>query len=85
MFHLKRNPYYYTWPLHTQNNETNCSIKLLQPYLNVAANALLKIDTAVISAVLSLDEHLLQKNAYCAPKCFQSSSYSLFSSQDTDC
>jgi hypothetical protein len=43
---------------HAQNDETNGSIVFLQQYLVFAADALLKIGTAVISAVLSLDEHL---------------------------
>jgi hypothetical protein len=39
----------------------------------VAADALLEIGTTVISAVLSLDEHLSQTNTSCVPKfCYQS-------------
>jgi hypothetical protein len=34
----------------------------------VAADALLEIGTAVISAVLPLDEHLSETNTSCAPK-----------------
>jgi hypothetical protein len=45
-------------PLQAQNDE-NCSIKILQPYPIVAADALLEIRTAVISAVLSLDGHFV--------------------------
>jgi hypothetical protein len=49
------------------------NIKFLKPYPVVAADALLEIDTAVISAVLSLDEHLSQTNTSCVPKlCYQS-------------
>jgi hypothetical protein len=60
-------------PLHAQNDETNGSIEFLQSYPVVAADALLEIGTAVISAVLSLDEHLSQTNNSCAPKfCYQS-------------
>jgi hypothetical protein len=44
--------------LHAQNNETNRIIKFLQPYADVVADALLEIDAAVISSVLSLDDHL---------------------------
>jgi hypothetical protein len=39
----------------------------LQPYPVVAADALLEIGTAVISAVFSLDEHLSQTNNSCVP------------------
>jgi hypothetical protein len=55
-------------PLHAKNDETNVSIEFLQPYSVVAADALLDIGTAVISAVLSLDEHSSQRNTSCVPK-----------------
>jgi hypothetical protein len=56
-------------PLLAQNDETNGNIEFLQPYPVVAAEALLEIGTAVISAVLSLDEHLSQTNTYSVLKC----------------
>jgi hypothetical protein len=44
----------------------------LQPYPIVVADALLEIGTAVISAVLSLDEHLSQTNTSWVTKfCYQ--------------
>jgi hypothetical protein len=46
--------------LHAQNDKTNGSIEFEQPYPVVAADALLQIGTAVISAVLSLNDHLSQ-------------------------
>jgi hypothetical protein len=58
VFHLKRNPNYYTQPLYAQNDETNGNIEFLQPHPVVAADVLLEIGTAVISTVLSLDERL---------------------------
>jgi hypothetical protein len=59
--------------LHAQNDETNGNIEFLQPYPVVAAAALLEIGTAVISDVLSLDEHMSQSNTSCACKfCYQS-------------
>jgi hypothetical protein len=58
VFHVKRNPDYYTWTPWGKNDETNGNIEFLQPYPVVAADALLEIGTAVISAVLSLDEYL---------------------------
>jgi hypothetical protein len=61
MFHLNRNPSTHEH-LHAQNDETNGNIEFLKPYPVVAADALLQIGTAVISAVLSLDEHLSQAN-----------------------
>jgi hypothetical protein len=54
--------------LHQRNDETFGNIEFLQPYPVVAADALLEIGTAVISAVLSLDEHLSQTNTSCVPK-----------------
>jgi hypothetical protein len=45
----------------------------LQPYPVVAADALLEIGAAVISAVLALDEHLSQTNTSCVSEiCYQS-------------
>jgi hypothetical protein len=52
--------------------------KFLQLYPIVAADALLEIGTAVISAVLSLDDHLSQTNTSSVPKfCYQSAYYSI--------
>jgi hypothetical protein len=60
-------------PLREQNDENNGNIESLQAYHVVAADALLEIGTAVISAFLSLDEHLSQTNTSCVPKfCYQS-------------
>jgi hypothetical protein len=60
-------------PRHSRNDETNGNIEFLQPYPVVAADALLEIGTAVISAGLSLDEHLSQTNTSYVPKfCYQS-------------
>jgi hypothetical protein len=65
--------------LHAQNDETNDSIKFLLPHPIVAADALLAIGTAVISAVLSLDEHLSQTDTSCVDKfCYQSCIVVLF-------
>jgi hypothetical protein len=55
-------------PLHAQNNETNGNIEFFQQFPVVAANALLEISTAAISAVLSLVKHLPQTNTYCVPR-----------------
>jgi hypothetical protein len=45
-------------PLHPQNDdETNGNTGFLQSYPDFAADALLEIDTAIISAVSSLDKH----------------------------
>jgi hypothetical protein len=60
ILNLKRNPNYYTWIPSRTNDETNGNIEFLQPYSVVAANVLLEIGTAVISAVTPLDEHLSQ-------------------------
>jgi hypothetical protein len=46
VFHLKRNPNYYTQPLHAQNDETNGNTEFLQPYPVVEADALLEIGMA---------------------------------------
>jgi hypothetical protein len=45
-------------PLHAQNNKTNSNIEFLWLYPIVRADALLEIGRAVISVVLSLNEHL---------------------------
>jgi hypothetical protein len=50
------------------NDETNDNIEFLQPYPVVAADALLEITTAVISAVLSLDEYLSQDTHFLCPE-----------------
>jgi hypothetical protein len=47
---------------HAQNNETDVNIEFLQPYHVVAADALLEIYWALISAVLLPDGHLQQTN-----------------------
>jgi hypothetical protein len=52
-----------------QNCETSGNTEFLQPYLIAAADALLEIGTAMIPAVLSLDEHFPQTNTSCIPKC----------------
>jgi hypothetical protein len=56
--HLKRYPNYYTWTLYAQNDEIDDSTEFLQPYPVVESDTLLEIGTAVISEVLSLDDHL---------------------------
>jgi hypothetical protein len=55
-------------PLHIQNDETDVNIEFLQPYPVVAADALLEIGTATISAVLSLDERLSQNKHFVHPE-----------------
>jgi hypothetical protein len=45
-------------PLHAQNDEINGNIEFSQWYPVIAADALLEVDGAVISAVLSLGDHL---------------------------
>jgi hypothetical protein len=54
--------------------------EFLQPNPDVAADALIEIITAVISAVLSLDEHMPQTNTSCVPKLLLDGalSYSVF-------
>jgi hypothetical protein len=52
----------------TPNDEVNGSTEFMQPYIVFAGDALLAIDTAVISAVLSLDDHLSQADSSCVPK-----------------
>jgi hypothetical protein len=42
---------------HAQNDEPGGNIEFLQPYHLIVAYALLEIDYAVISDVLSFDEH----------------------------
>jgi hypothetical protein len=68
MCHLKRNPDYYTLTPSRTKRRTNGNTEFLQPYSVVAADALLEIGTAVISAVLSADEHLSQTDFSCVPK-----------------
>jgi hypothetical protein len=62
VFHLIFNPNDYTGTPSRKNDETNGNIEFLQPYPVVAADALLEIAVAVISAVFSLDEHLSHKH-----------------------
>jgi hypothetical protein len=48
MFHLKQNPNYHTsTPSRKKKKETSGNIEFLQPYPDVAADALLEIGTAV--------------------------------------
>lgn len=62
MFNVKCSPNYYTWiPSCTAQNQCQ--------YWSTAADALLEIGATIIPAVLSLDEHLLQTNISCVPKC----------------
>lgn len=54
-------------------HKINDSIEFFQTFPVVAADALLEIGTAVISVVLSLDEHMSQTDTTCVPKyCCQS-------------
>jgi hypothetical protein len=75
MFHLKRNPDYYTWTLsHTKQwNQWQCW------FLTAASHCcswwMLEFRTAAISAVLLLDEHLSQTNTSCIPKFCSTSRY----------
>jgi hypothetical protein len=89
VIHLKRNPNYYTWPFHAQNDEINSNIESLQPYPVVAVDILLGIGTAVISAILSLDEHLSQTKHFLSPEILLpagvQSCYSAPPCQDTHC
>jgi hypothetical protein len=72
VFHLNLTQTTTQEPLHAQNDEINGNIEFLQPYSVFAVDALLEIGTALISAVLSLDEHLSQTNTSCVPKfCYQ--------------
>jgi hypothetical protein len=73
MFNLKRSRNFRAThePLRAQNDEANSNIEFLQPYPSIAGDELLEIGTAVISAVLSLDEHLSQTNTYCVPEFYQ--------------
>jgi hypothetical protein len=57
VFCLKCNPTTHK-PFHTQNNTANSNIEFLQLYPAVAADALLAVGMALISAALSLNEHL---------------------------
>jgi hypothetical protein len=52
-----------------KHDKTNGNTEFLQTYPAVAVDALLEIRTAVISAVLSLDEPLSLTNTSCVPKC----------------
>lgn len=62
---------------HARTDETNDNI--LQPYPVVAADVLLEICKAVISVLLSSDEHLSQTNSSCVRKsCLQSVHCCLF-------
>jgi hypothetical protein len=75
---VKRNPSYNPTlgPIHPQTEDTNYSIEFKQPCPVVATDALLDIGMVVISAVLSLDDNLLQTNISCALKfCYQSVYY----------
>jgi hypothetical protein len=54
-------------PLHAQKHGR---IEFLQPNPAVAANALLQIGATVISALLSLVEHMSQTDTCCFPKCY---------------
>jgi hypothetical protein len=70
VFHLKRNHNYCTWTPFRHKTTKPMTTEFLQPYSVVAAYALLEIGTAVISAVLSLDEPF---HRYLSPKiCYQS-------------
>jgi hypothetical protein len=62
-------------PLQAQNDEANGNIQYLHLYTMFAADTLLEIGTAMISAVLSLDEHLSQINTSCVPKVYYQSVY----------
>jgi hypothetical protein len=57
VFHSNRNLTATHELLLAQNDEPIGNIEFLQPY-PVAADAMLETDTALISAVISLDEHL---------------------------
>jgi hypothetical protein len=71
VFHLKHNCNSHQ-DLNSQNNETSGNIEFLQLYPVIAVDALLEIGTAIISAVLSLDEHLSQTNTFYVLKfCYQ--------------
>jgi hypothetical protein len=76
MFHFKCNLTTTHETLHALNDETNGNIEFLQPYPVVAADALLEIGTAAITAVLSLHEHLSKANTSCDQNfCYQSAHY----------
>jgi hypothetical protein len=86
MFHLKHNYIHTHEPLHAQNDEINGNIVNFQPYPVVAAEAQLYISTAIISAVLLLNEHLSQI-LFCPKILFPVGVlfYSVLPSQDTHC
>jgi hypothetical protein len=65
---LKKQSYYIHEFLQTHSAETKGDTEFLQPYPVVAADALLEIATAVISAALSLDDPLSQTDTSCVPK-----------------
>jgi hypothetical protein len=83
VFCLKHSPTTTHEPPHAQNNRTNGNIEFLQPYPTAAADTLLEIGMAIISAVLSLNEHFL------CPKILLPVSvvlpYLVFPCQDTYC
>jgi hypothetical protein len=67
MFPLNLCPDFYTCTLHAQN-KANGNTDFFQPYPVVAADALLEIIMALISAVFSPDEHFSQTGICNAPK-----------------
>jgi hypothetical protein len=72
---------------HAQNDKTYVNVELLLLYPAVAADALLVIGTAIISAVLSLEEHLSQTNTSVSRNVVNSRCTVIFGipSQDTYC
>jgi hypothetical protein len=60
------------------SRKTNGNIKFMQLYPAVAGDTLLEIGTAVISAVLSLNEHLSHTNTTCVLKLFYQLLYCCF-------
>jgi hypothetical protein len=74
LFYINRNTYFTRTS--SENEETKSNIEFLQQHSVFAADGLLEINTALNSAVLSLDEHLSQTNASRVPKfCYQSVYY----------
>lgn len=67
---FKKSTNYWHEPLHAQNGETNGSIELLQLCPVVAPDVLLEM-MAIISAILSLSEHLVQTNTFCISRFYQ--------------
>jgi hypothetical protein len=53
---------------YTQSDKTSGSIEFFHPYAVVAADALFEIGMAIISALLSFIEHLLQINTSSVPE-----------------